>query len=206
MIIYIYGKWWRFPCSKPWSTSGNGSECQHKVLGIYTIISELMESQLGTYGNEWEFMIIQGNHQWETLRSWAYSDIFMAPYTQCSYGIHLDPQSQYMGIDMRNPSTLEMMDKFRHGNGNCWRVVGKWWKMKLSSGMVHYCGSSIIICLIYINSKWLFGRGGSFKHAWRWSRKGASWPWWARVTDTWYNIRVVFQPIVGDILIDDQPY
>ena len=157
--IYIYGKWWRFPCSKLWSTSGNGSECQHKVLGLYTIISELMESQLGTYGNEWEFMIIQGNHQWETLRSWAYSDIFMAPYTQCSYGIHLDPQSQYMGIDMRNPSTLEMMDKFRHGNGNCWRVVGKWWKMKLSSGMVHYCGSSIIICLIYINSKWLFGRG-----------------------------------------------
>lgn len=176
-------------------------ECQHKVLGIYNYI--------GTHGisigNIWEWMGIHdntgkssmGNPQIMSIFRYFHGSIYPMfiwdPPGSTIYGNwHEEPV--YVGNDGQIPAWK-------------WKLLESCGKMMENEVIIGH-GSLLWIKhyhMSYLNSKWLFGGGASFKHAWRWSRKGASWPWWARVTDTWYNIRVVFQPIVGDILIDDQP-
>lgn len=140
-------------------------ECQQKVLGIYNYI--------GTHGISiekiWEWMgihdLLQANHQWETLRSWAYSRIYFHgsiypmfkwdPPGSTIYGNwHGEPF--YIGNDGQIPAwkwkllwkLLESCGKMMENEVIIWH--GSWLWIK------HYHMS-------YLNSKWLFGGGGQFQ-------------------------------------------
>ena len=186
-----------------------GMGVQHKVLGIY--------NHIGTHGISiekiWERMgihdFLQANHGKSAMGNPQIMSIFTnifswlhIPNVQMgSAWIHniweltwgtLLHWKWWTNSDMEMETVVETVGELWENDGK-WSYHRAWFIIEL--WIKHYHMS-------YLNSKWLFGGGGSFKHAWRWSRKGASWPWWARVTDTWYNIRVVFQPIVRYIYIN----